>query len=482
MTSTDGPEQSTGEAAARPNIVLITADDLNWNSVGAYGCPVADATPNLDRLAADGLQFEHAHVTIAVCQPSRSALMTGRYPHRSGGEGFHRLRHGGVPILPDLLRRGEYRVGILGKLAHSTPYAEFAWDMEVDMPELGMGRNPDVYHRHASDFVHGALAADQPFFLMANSHDPHRPFYGNDRAEWYTPADAPPAVPPSKTFAPEDVVTPGFLPDLPDVRLEISEYFNSVRRCDDTVGRILDVLREAGVEQNTLVMFLSDNGMALPFAKTNCYLHSTRTPWLVRWPACCEPGRVDCEHFISGIDFMPTALEAAGLPCPDGVDGRSFLPLLRGETQDGRDLVFTQFHQTAGRRNYPMRCVQARRFGYIFNPWSDRARVFRNESQAGRTMAAMRQAAETDDGIAARVELFLHRVPEELYDFAADPDARHNLIERPEFEAEADRLRDALEAWMVSVDDPALAAFRARHDRVALDALMASTAAELGGE
>ena len=108
----------------------------------------------------------------------------------------------------------------------------------------------------------------RPFFLMANSHDPHRPFYGNDKAEWYDELD-PPARPPSRTFEPDEVVIPGFLPDLPEVRLEIAEYYNSVRRCDDTVGRLLDVLDEAGVAENTLVMFLSDNGMAFPFAKTN---------------------------------------------------------------------------------------------------------------------------------------------------------------------------------------------------------------------
>ncbi|HIM10559.1 TPA: hypothetical protein EYM26_07105 [Candidatus Poribacteria bacterium] len=99
----------------KPNILLVTADDMNWDAVGAYGCLVEGTTPNLDRLAEQGIRFEHAHVTIAVCQPSRSALMTGRYPHRSGGEGFHHLRQPDLPIFPELLRQASYRVGILGK-------------------------------------------------------------------------------------------------------------------------------------------------------------------------------------------------------------------------------------------------------------------------------------------------------------------------------------------------------------------------------
>ena len=466
----------------RPNIVLITADDMNWDAVGAYGCPIEGITPHIDRLAAEGIRFEHAHVTIAVCQPSRSTLMTGRYPHRHGGEGFFRLRRPGIPILPELLRTAGYRVGILGKVTHSTPYEDFRWDMAVDMPELGMGRNPLVYGEHARSFIHAATEAGKPFFLMANSHDPHRPFYGNDREEWYTREDPPPAVPPSRRFSPEDVVTPGFLADLPEVRLEISEYYNSVRRCDDTVGEILRALSEHGVEGETMVIFLSDNGMAFPFAKTNCYLHSTRTPWIVKGPGIIEPGAIDREHLISGIDLMPTVLDITGVDMPSGSDGRSFLPLLRGEKQDGRERVFTQFHQTAGRRNYPMRCVQTKQFGYIFNPWSNGDRVFLNESQAGRTMNAMKAAAENAEDIASRVELFLHRVPEELYDFQSDPDALHNLIDEPEYASELQRLRSALGRWMEETDDPALHAFRNRHVPEEREAFMQETASILGDE
>jgi len=468
--------------ADRPNIILITADDMNWDAVGAYGCPVRGTTPNIDRLAAEGVRFEYAHVTIAVCQPSRSTLMTGRYPHRCGGEGFHNLRIPDVPILPDILRSAGYEVGILGKVGHSTPYREFAWDMTRDIDDLGHGRSPSLYQEQAATFIDSAVDAGRPFFLMANSHDPHRPFFGNDKPEWYAEGEAPPAVTPSRAFAPEDVEVPGFLPDLPDVRLEISEYYSSVRRCDDTIGAILDVLQRTGCEDNTVVVFLSDNGMAFPFAKTNCYLHSTRTPWIVRWPAGVAQGSVDSEHFVSGIDLMPTLLEAAGVEPPPGTDGSSFLHVLQGRAQEGREVVFTQFHQNAGKRNYPMRCVQNRRFGYIFNPWSDGERVFTNESQSGRTMAAMRAAARSSEAIAARVDLFLHRVPEEFYDFRNDPDATRNLIDDPSYAGHLDDLRIRLETWMEAVDDPALEAFRNRDSRAALDEFMNETAARLGGE
>ena len=465
----------------QPNIILITADDMNWDAVGAYGCLTADTTPNIDRLASEGMRFDYAHVTIAVCQPSRSTLMTGLYPHNNGGEGFYNLRHANLPILPVLLRNAGYRTGILGKVPHSTPYSDFQWDMCYDMKDLGMGRNPGIYRNYTREFIRDSRHTNTPFFLMANSHDPHRPFYGNDKQEWYSEL-SPKALPPSRTFKPEEVSIPGFLEDLPEVRLEISEYYNSVRRCDDTVGEILDELDKQGLAENTIVIFLSDNGMAFPFAKTNCYLNSTRTPWIVRWPSVIKKNLVDNEHFISGIDLLPTLLDVTGIKPTNNFDGRSFLPVMQGQHQDHRKMVFTQFHQTAGKRNYPMRCVQNRRFGYIFNPWSDGKRIFKNESQSGRSFKSMEHAAETNPDIMERVNLFLYRVPEELYDFEKDANAITNLINEPEYADVLNDLRQQMEAIMLDTHDPALEAFRQRGDESAICSLFEDMHKSIGGE
>jgi N-sulfoglucosamine sulfohydrolase len=447
---------------------------MNADSIGAFGCDVPGTTPHLDRLAGQGMRFERAHVTIAVCQPCRNVLHSGLYPHRSLGEGFHNIRQADAPTLLETLTAAGYRCGILGKVGHSTPKPGLAWHMSHDAGELGAGRDPASYGRYAREFIDAAGEAGQPFFLMANSHDPHRPFAGSDQEKGRFKN---PPTPPSRWFKPDDVRVPGFLPDLPAIRLEIAEYYSSVRRCDDTLGAVLAAVDAAGRAGDTLVIFLSDHGMALPFAKTNCYLHSTRTPCIVRWPGIVEPGRVEREHFISGIDIFPTIAQACGLPAPQGVDGFSFLPLLRGRKQEGRGMVFTQFHETSGRNRYPMRAVHDGRFGYIFNAWSDGRRVFRNESQSGRTMKAMREAAKEGSAIAARVDLFLHRTVEELYDFENDPDALRNLAGAPQYQAQADRLRAALEAWMVRTADPALEAFRHRDDPQALAAFMKDQAA-----
>jgi len=446
------------------NILLITADDMNYDTPGVYGGVVPNITPHIDRLAEQGMHFRNAHVNIAVCQPCRQSLMTGCYPHRNGAEGFEPIDTD-VPTLGERLREAGYLNGILGKERHLQPEGKYCWDFirrEGELASgLGIGRDPALYHQYSKEFFQKARLEKKPFFLMANSHDPHRPFAGSDQEarQW---GEDPPEY--SRKILPEEARVPRFLPDLPEVRREVAEYMTSAHRCDETVGAVLAALKESGFEDNTLVMFISDNGMSFPFAKANCYLTSTKTPWIVRWPGKIKPGTVDERHFISGIDFMPTILEAVNLSNVPGMDGRSFLPLLRGKDQANRTQVFTEFHETFAKRRYPMRCVQNRRFGYIFNFWCDGETAMTMDSTSGRTWKAMVAAAGTSLEIRRRVDMFRYRVPEEFYDFARDPDALHNLIDDPEYQAEIEKMRDELMRWMIRTGDPAEKAFRNRDE------------------
>jgi len=464
---------ATAESAPQPlNILLITADDLNNDSIGAFGCKVPDITPNLDALAEQGMKFQHAHVTIAVCQPSRQAIMTGRYPHNNGAPGFDPIRDD-VPTLQESLRKAGYLNGILGKEKHLQPAARYCWDYvstESDLADgAGIGRSVEAYRENTRKFIEKAKGEGKPFFLMANMHDPHRPLAGSKQELDAWGHDLPKFT---RKITGDQVEVPGFLPDIPDVRKEIAEYYTSVYRCDQAVGAVLKVLRETGQEENTLVMFLSDNGMAFPFAKSNCYLQSTKTPWIVRWPGTVKEGVTDSEHPISGIDYMPTVLDALGLDQVAGMNGTSFLPVLKGEKQPEREYVFTGYHRTYARQPFPMRAVQGKRFGYLINFWADRTVPMRMDSTSGLTFNAMRQAAEGSPEIAARVKLFEHRVLEEFFDFEKDPDALHNLIDSPEHQDEIARMRTALAAEMKDTDDPALEAFLGREDPAKLDAFM----------
>ncbi len=384
-------------------------------------------------------------------------MMTGRYPHHNGGEGFQPIRTD-VPTLQERLRAAGYLNGILGKVDHLAPQGKFCCDYVRGQAQLGMGRDPAAYGRAAAEFLRTARSEGRPFFLMANSHDPHRPFSGS-RNEASIVSTQSPFPKPSKTYSPEETVVPGFLPDIPGVREEVAQYNSSARRLDDTVGSVLKALEESGMQDSTLVMFLSDNGMSFPFAKTNCYLNSTRTPWIVRWPGKVKPGSVNTDDFITGIDFTPTIVEACALEAMSDLDGRSFLPLLTGAAQPGRDTAVTVFHETSARRRYEMRCVQGRQFGYIFNAWADGKTRFQNEGQSGLSMKSMLEAAKDDPSIAARVKLFLYRAPEELYDISSDPDALTNLCEHGAPAGKLADMRSRMLTWMKQTGDPLAALY-----------------------
>lgn len=453
----------TAEQRPPLNILLFTADDMDHGSVGCFGGTPTDLTPNLNRFAAQGMRFERAHVVAAICMPSRIALVTGLYCHRSGAMGF-RTAKTGTPHAIGLLQQAGYLTGILGKVSHSTPTSNTSWDFSFDREDLGDGRDPAIYQQRCRDFFATCKAEQKPFYFMVNSHDPHRPFHTAGQTKKGS-------AEPSKTYLPEDVTVPGFLPDLPGVRKEMSAYYNSVRRCDDTFGRTMAALEEAGYADNTLVIFLSDNGIAMPFGKANCYLASTLTPLIVRWPGQVQPGTVDREHFVSGVDYLPTILEATGQPLPADLDGRSIVPLLKGTAQEGRKQVFTQIDYLIDNSPVPMRCIQDARYGYIFNPWSDGEYTYSNANE-GETMREMNKAAKKDPAIAERVQMFRHRVLEEFYDLQDDPSCLKNLIDDPRFATQRAAMTATLREWMVKTRDPALAAFDLRADAQACTAAM----------
>ena len=449
-----------------PNVLLFTADDLHCESVGAFTRRPSELTPHLDRFAGEGMLFERAHVNAAICQPSRAILATGLYSHRSGAMGFMKSRED-VPDIVTLLQAGGYLAGVLGKLNHSTSRNAVRWDYAFDRMDLGNGRHPQTYFERCRNFFALAERAGKPFYLMVNSHDPHRPYCNPEKL-------LPGAARPSRIWSAEEVEVPGFLPDLPGVREELSHYYNSVRRLDDVFGRVLEALGASGQSENTLVLFLSDNGIAVPFAKCNSWFWSTRTPLLVRWPGEVAAGSRDEVHFVSGIDFLPTILDVTGVEGPSDLDGRSFLPLLRCKPQAGRDLVFTQIDKKAGGQAVPMRCVQTADYGYIWNPFADGVYRYRNNNE-GLSMRAMEKAAQSDPQIAARVQLFRYRVSEELYDLRRDPDCLHNLIEEPRVSEPLRTLRAKLRSQMAASDDPMLPAFEARADRTRVDRVLEAT-------
>jgi N-sulfoglucosamine sulfohydrolase len=466
--------ENLGNKSNKANILLITADDLNWNSIGVYGSQVPDISPNIDSFAKQGVRFSHAHVTVAVCTVSRGVLATGLYPHQSGIDGFYHTDKD-IPTIISTLRENGYLTAIKGKVDHSSPKFDTKWDM-VYRKSPAKGRDKKRYYQFVRDVVQNAKKQNKPFYIMANSHDPHRPFAGSFEEKQKGMAGKVP--PPSRTYTADEVAVPGFLPQLPKIAQEIAEYTSSVKRFDDTVGAILKALEEEGVADNTIVTLLSDNGMAVPFAKSNAYLNSTKTPWIVRWPEHIKTNYIDDEHLISGIDFFPTMLDAVGIEIPSSLAGRSFLPLLKGEKQPDRTHVYTMYYETSSGAAYPMRVIQDRQFSYIFNPWSDQKYRLKNQGEIGLTWKAMVKAAKTDKEISKRAQFYKYRSLEEFYDYKSDPNALNNLIEHPDYEEKIEEKRAMLRQWMVEYEDPVLYLFDGREDQEKLKEYMKSIRSE----
>ena len=219
-------------------------------------------------------------------------------------------------------------------------------------------------------------------------------------------------------------------------------------------------------------MFLSDHGMPLPFAKTQLYHHSTWTPWIIRWPGVTKAGSVNNRDMISAVDMLPTMLEMAGLESPAGLDGASFVPVIKGQKQKGREAVFKVYNENAGGNRHPIRGLQTKTHLYLFNPWSDGTNIFRTATNGTATYRLMKKMAPSDKKIAARLATMDHRTVEELYDIENDPDCLINLADDPAHQAVKSRLQARLRTFMEESNDHALPAFLNRGDPGALASYM----------
>ncbi|MGI9446668.1 MAG: sulfatase family protein [Pirellulales bacterium] len=441
--------------ADTPNLLVITVDDMSCDSAGVFDGVIPDLTPNMDQLAAEGLRFEMAHVQVGNCYPSRNVMFSGRYPHSSGVEGFYQVQND-YPVFCDVMQKAGYFTAIRGKVSHSTPYQPYHWDADLTIKEDGAKEHIKDVASYGTSLTRGiekARTAHKPFAININISDPHKPF-------WFH--GDPHGV--SKIYTPEESPVPGFLFDDPIVREELALYYTSVRRADDAVGAVLDALKKSGESKNTIVFFLSDHGMPLPFAKTQLYHHSTQTPLIIRWPGVTQPGTVDDRHMVSAIDFLPTFCDMVHAPHPDGLQGTSFEPLLQGKAQQGRTAVFKEYNENAGGNRHPMRGVETPEYLYLFNPWSDGEDIMRTATQGTKTYKRMKELAPTSEEIRQRLDLFEHRVVEELYNVQEDPDCLINLIDSKSHQSVLEDMRNRLKIWMEETSDPAIVAFEGRKD------------------
>jgi len=428
------------------NLLVITADDMNADSGGWNGNTLG-ATPNLDAFAKTAHRFVNSHVSVPICQPGRSALMTGRVPHRNGALGFNPIRRD-VPTLVELLRDNGYYTAVIAKAAHMAPAEKFPWHSIGDQ---SLGKQPAKFAEKFREMLATATTETKPFFINANICDPHRPFIGGAGKK----AKADEALGGARAFQPDEVTVPGFLEDIPRVREEVAQYYSSVSRFDVAFGLVMKELSDAGRDMDTVVVFMSDHGMSFPFSKATVYYNGTWSPVLIRIPGMKEPQTRT--ELVSSVDVMPSVLELLDVKAPPGMDGRSWVPLLHGESQPDRDFVITHVNTVSSGKSFAQRCIRTKDRALMFHAWAGGPDKFRVEAMSGFSFAAMN--ASTDATIQGRVKQLVEGEKLMLFDTVVDPTERKNRSSDPKYAHDLAGLSQKLLAHMKATDDPQTKAF-----------------------
>lgn len=417
----------------RPNILVFVGDDLGWRDVGAYGNRFI-RTPNIDRLARSGLKVERAFGTSPQCSPSRISILTGKYPHTTRTEDLHTPLPHGQMILPSLLQSRGYFTGHMAK-THFGPNAErqFQWYSETIADSF-------------SAFVDAA--GNRPFFLWVGFHEPHRPY-----------RDSTPHV-----HAPSRVFVPPYLVDTPETRADLASYYDAIAQMDSEIGQVLQALDRRKLRDNTLLVFLSDNGAPFPREKGTLYDGGTRTPLLFSWPSVIRPGSVYDRGLVSTVELAATILEVAGVSPAAGIQGKSFAKMLsRPDSFSGSSYAFSE-------RNWHdcdehQRAVRNARFKLIrTDAYTELPLCTAADIGGSASFQALRTRARTGRLTAAQQRLFeAPRARLELYDLKADPWELRNVAGDPRYAKDLRELAAVLEKWIEESDDfPA--AYRVRDD------------------
>lgn len=429
------------------NVLLIVADDQGGDQLGCYGNRRID-TPNLDRLAAEGVKFSNAFAAVSSCSASRGAILTGLYPHQNGQygheHGYHNFRlQDWVQPLPALFAANGYRTGLIGKLHVGGEPQQFPFDFVVP-PETVMGsRDGKMMAERAGVFF--SQERERAFFLLVGYSDPHRwGQFGNTQSY---PDIAP------RVYRGEEVIVPPFLPDLPEVRADLAQMYQSVSRLDASVGMLLDQLKASGRDRDTLIIYLSDNGIPFPGGKTNLYEPGVRLPLIVSNPAIARSGKTQ-NAMVSFIDLVPTLLDWTGIAPPTyPLPGRSLVPLLNPNSPTSRDRVYFSHTFHGVHLYYPMRGTRSRQFKYIHNLFPELQYPLSDDIVASPTWQAI--IAQNRDRLGKRsLNAYLNRPLEELYDLQDDPDETNNLADHPRFKSILESLRNNVRKMQETTQDP----------------------------
>ena len=452
---------SSSVVAAEPpfkNVILFVTDDLSPDA-GCYGNSVIK-TPNIDRLARGGTLFTRAFATTASCSASRSVILSGLHNHATRQYGHehgpsHFRTRDDLATLPVMLSEAGYHTVRVGKF-HVAPASTYKFDQAI-------GVHPRSTIKMAES-LRGILSKkqDKPLFLYIATSDPHRG--GGIAKELAQQPNRFGNLPPGSsysgveevTYDPKDVIVPPFLPDTPTCRAELAQYYQAASRIDTGLGRLLDIVKETGHDRDTLIIFTSDHGIAMPGAKTTAYEPGLHVPMIVRHPAATARG-TKTDGMVSLVDLVPTILDYAGQydakEDAGRFHGRSFLSAARGEEDKGPAEIYAShtFHEI--QMYYPMRVIRTQQYKLIWNIAHPLPFPFASDLWAAPTWQVQyRQGMNAPYG-KRTVGQYIHRPRFELFDLVADPNEANNLAGNPAHAKTLEELKKKLRAFQLRTDD-----------------------------
>jgi N-sulfoglucosamine sulfohydrolase len=490
-TSWNRLEEPPVEAAER-NVLLVITDDES-PTLGCYGDPVA-VTPAIDAIARDGLVFRNALATTASCSASRSVVLSGLHNHRNGQFGhqhhYHKFAsfHDVVSMaLPRVMARAGYRTAQIGKY-HVAPETVYHFETYLQ----GNERNAVAMAEACRGFL-TQTSDERPFFLYFATSDPHRGGGKDEDSQLELKPDlfgnkphdgAHPGIK-EVFYDPAQVPVPHFLPDTPETREELAQYYQSCSRVDSGVARLVQILKEADLYDKTLIVFTSDHGMAFAGGKTTVYEGGLRVPLVVRDPYQSQRG-VASDALVSHVDITPTLLDyAGGLDRESGgpkdpldpasfwkergealtenrdgnqkftaYHGKSWLPCLADPQQPHHETLFAShtFHEI--QMYYPMRVVRDKHYKLIWNIAYPLPYPFASDLWAASSWQAQWAKGKEAPYGNMTVGRYIQRPQFELFDIAADPHETTNLADSEGHRGVLETYKAKLKAMQAALDDP----------------------------
>ena len=411
-----------------PNIIVFMADDVSWNDLGCYGNSFVD-TPNIDKLAANGMRFDNAILTASSCSPSRISIMTGRYPHNTGAAELHTEPKVDFESIASRLKANGYYTGQAGKW-HMGNLLRKGFDKiyERKQDNGDGGENmwvPSIQNRDRN----------KPFFFWFAAYDAHRVWGENSF---------------SNTHEPSRIGVPPTLVDNDSTRHDLAQYYDEIKRFDHHIGKAVETLKAQGVYENTLIFIMADNGRPFPRDKTRMYDSGMKTPFIAHWPAQSVKGT--STSLISSVDLAPTILDACNVAVPETFQGKSFKTLFEDPSKDFRTYAFAE-HNWHDHEAHE-RMARTKDFIYILNSRPQ----FPNQGPADAlnspTFRSLQEQNKNNTLTSAQYDVFLAPRPsEELYFVNNDPLQLDNIIDKTEYVAVHGELKRELQNWMEDTGD-----------------------------